>query len=216
MLGLITKREIFHAQIALFVVVALQLAVWMINGELLVGPQYVVLPIEAALALFIGFANGRMAHRHPVYHSASLILLALVSVANLSSLLLVLHALIIQHAAFTGPELLGSAIAIFVTNIIVYALWYWEIDSPGMSNTRWTKNDKDFHFPQQNTPQDYPRWRPQFVDYLYISITNAINFAPADAKPITHAAKMLMASQALISVFTLALVIARSVSILGS
>lgn len=215
MLRLIAKREIFHAQIALFTVIALQLAVWMINGELLVGPQYVIIPIEVALALFIGFAHGRMAH-HALYHSASLILLALISVTNVMSLILVLHSLIIGHSTITGTELLGSAIAIFITNIIVYALWYWEIDSPGLSSTRWTKNDRDFHFPQQNVPQDYPKWRAEFVDYLYISITNAINFAPADAKPISHASKMLMASQALISVFTLALVIARSVSILGN
>jgi uncharacterized membrane protein len=97
----------------------------------------------------------------------------------------------------------------------VYALWYWEIDSPGLTRTLWSKYDKDFQFTQQDLEQEFPRWHPQFLDYLYLSITNAVNFAPADARPLTRQAKMLMASQSLISVFTLALVIARSVSILG-
>jgi uncharacterized membrane protein len=126
-----------------------------------------------------------------------------------------LNELIIVHAAVSGPELLASAIAIFITNIIVYALWYWEVDSPGLSRKRWSKNDQDFQFTQQERKEEFPVWRPEFLDYLYVSTTNAINFAPADARPLTHGAKLLMGSQALISVFTLALLVARSVSILS-
>jgi uncharacterized membrane protein len=155
------------------------------------------------------------ARRIGIHHFLALTLLALLSVANVSSLILVLNSLIISHTAISGPELLASAIAIFMTNIIVYSLWYWEIDSPGLTRKHWTKSDQDFQFTQQDLKQDYPNWRPEFLDYLYLSVTNAINFASADARPITHAAKLLMGSQALVSVFTLALVIARSVSILG-
>lgn len=216
MLRLIAPRELLYAQLGLFVAIALQLAVWKINGALLVGPQYVLIPIEVALALFIGFAGRPGTGKYPVYHLFSLALLGLVSFVNVSSLMLVLQSLIVSHTVISGPELLGSAVAIFITNIIVYALWYWEIDSPGLSHTKWTKSDQDFQFPQQEQKHDFPGWRAEFLDYLYISVTNAVNFAPADAKPLTHVAKMLMGSQALISVFTLALVIARSVSILGT
>lgn len=216
MVRLIATRELFHAQIALFVAIALQLTVWKVNGELLVGPQYVLIPIEVALALFIGFAGWGRMRQNVVYHFFALALLGLISFANTSSLMLVLHSLIVGHTAITGPELLGSAIAIFITNIIVYALWYWEIDSPGLSLTRWTKNDRDFQFPQQEVKSQFPNWRAEFFDYLYLSVTNAVNFAPSDARPLSHTAKLLMGSQALISVFTLALVIARSVSILGT
>lgn len=216
MLRVLAKRELFHAQLALLVAIGLQLAVWRMNGQFLVGPQYVLIPIEIALALFIGFGSKRTTGKRGISHLASLVLLGIISVINVVSLILVLHALAIQHVAVTGPELLGSAIAIFITNIIVYALWYWEIDSPALSNTRWTKNDKDFQFPQQDMKQEFPGWHAQFFDYLYLSVTNGVNFAAADTKPLTHAAKLLMGSQALISVFTLALVIARSVSILGT
>jgi uncharacterized membrane protein len=216
MLHRIAKRELVHAQLGLLVAIALQGIVWKINDELLVGPQYLIIPIELGLALVLGFTvNRHVAHRMGIHHALTISLLALLSVANLSSLMLVLHSLIITHATLTGEELLASAIAIFITNIIVFALWYWEIDSPGLSRTRWSKNDKDFQFTQQDIKQDFPGWHPEFLDYLYLSVTNAVNFAPADARPITHGAKLLMGSQALISVFTLALVIARSVSILG-
>lgn len=213
---LIAKRELVHAQIALFVAIALQIVVLNVDSDLLVGPQYLLIPTEIFLALVIGFtARAQLSRKRALNHAVPLALLAIVSVGNLTSLILVLGSLIITHAAITGPALLGSAIAIFMTNIIVFSLWYWEIDSPGLSRTRWTKNDKDFQFPQQNMPQEFPGWRAEFLDYLYLSLTNAINFAAADAKPLTHAAKLLMAAQALVSVLTLALVVARSVSILG-
>lgn len=128
---------------------------------------------------------------------------------------LILRQLVGDGSGFSGYQLLGSAVAIFLTNIIVFALWYWEIDSPGLTGRRWSRHDRDFLFLQQDKPQEYPGWQPNFVDYLYHSVTNAINFAPADTRPITRQAKILMGSQALISVTTLALIIARSVSILG-
>ncbi|MEK7152439.1 MAG: hypothetical protein AAB834_00700, partial [Patescibacteria group bacterium] len=209
-------RELIHDQIALFFAFALQILVLNINHELLVGPQYIIIPTEIFLAIIIGFTvNRHSVRKRGIHHALALILPALISVANISSLVLVLHSLVITHAAVTGTELLSAAIAIFITNIIVFALWYWEIDSPGLTRKRWSKNDQDFQFTQQDLKKDYPNWRPEFLDYLYLSVTNAINFAAADARPVTHAAKLHMGLQALVSVFTLALVLARSVSILG-
>jgi uncharacterized membrane protein len=214
---LITRREMLQAQLALIIAIALQFVVLKINEELLLGPQFVLIPTEIALAVLVGFTVNRyLAHKYRIHHAFVLILLGLVSVGNVGSLMLVLHSLIVGHATISGTELLASAVVIFITNIIVYALWYWEIDSPGFTRKRWSKNDKDFQFPQQDKPEEFPGWRTEFLDYLYLSLTNAINFAPAEAKPLTHSAKMLMGSQALVSVFTLALVIARSVSILGA
>lgn len=213
----IANRERLQAQCALIVAIGLQIAVWKINNELLFGPQLLIIATELALAVVIGLgSNIDSIRKIGFHHSFASILLALLSLANIASLGFVLNALIITHVALSGNELLVSAIAIFMTNIIVYALWYWEIDSPGLSGHRWSKQDKDFQFTQHDLKQDYPGWQAEFIDYLYLSVTNAINFAPADARPVTHGAKLLMGSQALVSSFTLALVIARSVSILGS
>ncbi|MDB5186158.1 MAG: putative rane protein [Candidatus Saccharibacteria bacterium] len=217
MLHKISRRELVQAQMGLFIAIALQVIVSRLNHELLVGPQSFIIPIEIILAILIGFTvNRRRSHERGLHHTFALTLLALISVANISSLVLVLNSLVVSHASVSGLELLSSAIAIFMTNIIVYALWYWEIDSPGMTRKRWSKEDKDFQFTQQDMKDEFPDWQPAFLDYLYLSVTNAINFAAADARPLTHASKLLMASQALISVFTLALVVARSVSILGT
>lgn len=213
----ITRRELIQAQIALFVAILLQIVVSYTNHGIFFGSQTFIIGTEIALALIIGFTvNAQKMHARGVHHNAALVLLGLISAANISSLVIVLHMLVTGDTILDGLELLSSAMAIFMTNIIVYALWYWEIDSPGLTRQRWSKADKDFQFMQQNRPSEFADWRPEFVDYLYLSLTNAVNFAPADTKPITHAAKMLMGSQAIISVLTLALVLARSVSILGA
>lgn len=205
-----------QVQAALLAAIGLQLVTRHIGNELLPGAQYVIIGVELALALLIGFTvNRHRASNLSPHRALAVLLLGLVSIINVSGLIYVLYSLLISHAGLSGESLLASALAIFATNIIVFALWYWEIDSPGLTRTRWSKHDKDFQFTQQDHPAEFREWRPQFGDYLYLSITNAVNFAPSDARPLTLQAKALMAVQSLVSVFTLALVIARSVSILG-
>lgn len=217
MLRLIAKHELIHAQIVLLLAISLQSVVWQLNNELLQGLQYLLIPAEIILALLISLTVSlRTLRKRGVNHAVALMLLATITITNVASLVQVLNSLIVTHASLTGIELLGSAMAIFITNIIVFALWYWEIDSPGLSGHRWQKSDQDFQFTQQDLKGQFTNWHPEFLDYLYLSVTNAINFAAADARPLTHGAKLLMGTQALISVFTLALVLARSVSILGT
>jgi uncharacterized membrane protein len=214
----ISRAEVMQVQLALLAAIGLQIVTRSIGNELLPGSQYVIIIIELVLALLIGFTVNRHRERKVgVHHVIAILLLGLISVINVSGLIYVLHSLIINHAALNGEQLLASALAIFATNIIVFALWYWEIDSPGLTGMHWSRHDKDFQFSQQDVDlvDSFKEWRPQFGDYLYLSITNAVNFAPADVRPLTLQAKALMAVQSLISVFTLALVIARSVSILG-
>lgn len=211
----ISKIELLHAQLALLVAIGLQFVVWRVYHGF-TAVQMVIILTEIVLAVIVGFgANLRTLHNKAMHKMAAFVLLGLISGANISSLIIVLNSLVSSNSALTGLQLLASAIAIFLTNIIIYALWYWEIDSPGLTSTTWSKSDKDFQFTQQDLVKEFPDWRPQFADYLYLSMTNAVNFAPADTRPLTRGAKFLMGSQALISVFTLAIVVARSVSILG-
>jgi uncharacterized membrane protein len=212
----ITWKELLLAQIVLFVAIGLQIFSWSISDSLTYGPHPLIIVSEIILSLVIGFSA-----RHPqivgrsLYRTFSFVLLGLISAENISSLIVVSRLLITQGSHLTGYELLASALAIFLTNIIVFALWYWEIDSPGLSGKKWSKHEKDFQFTQQELSRDFKGWTPSFSDYLYLSVTNALNFAPADTRPLTSQAKALMGVQALVSVFTLALVLARSVSILG-
>ena len=211
----LSKSELTQAQIALFVAIILQIAVWQLNHRVFSDFQYIVIVAQLVLALILGFTTSVKSLRgRAVQHNTATILIGLVTLANFASLAVVIYALL-QGQIANGLTLLGSAIAIFFTNVIVYALWYWEIDSPGLTNRRWTTSDKDFQFVQQDMPEEFPSWRPRFVDYMYISVINSLNGATPSAHPLTGNAKMLMATQAVISVLTLALVVARSVGILG-
>lgn len=211
----VSKTELIEAQVALFVAIALQIVVWRINHGVFSQLQYVIIAVEVALALLLGLTSSiRNLRGRVLQHTTATVLIGLITLANFAALGVVIYALVTGHAT-NGAMLLGSAIAIFFTNVIVYALWYWEIDSPGLTNRRWTKSDKDFQFTQQNIVHEFPHWKPEFTDYLYISVINSLNGANTGAQPLTKHAKMLMATQAAISIFTLALVVARSVGILG-
>ena len=211
----IATREIVQAEIALLVAIVLQIIEYQVNHGF-TEVQFFILLAEIAMVSVVSLSlRLKSFHGRGIHRVAAIALLILLSAANLSSLVIVLQSLIAGSYASSGLQLLASAVAIFVTNIIVFALWYWEIDSPGLTRRRWSDQEKDFQFTQQDMKQEFPHWRPEFVDYLYLSVTNAVNFAPADTRPLTRSAKLLMSSQALISVFTLALVIAKSVSILG-
>lgn len=213
----ISESEIFQAMFALLAAVSLQILTALFGANIVPGAHYFIVFAELVLAALLAFSiNVQRARVWGLHHLFAIVLLGLITVANVSGLIFVLNSLIVGHGTLEGEQLLASAVTIFLTNIIVFALWYWEIDSPGLTNERWSKNKKDFQFTQQDHPNEFKDWQPQFGDYLYLSVTNAVNFAPADSRPITLQAKLLMASQALISVFTLALVLARSVSILGS
>jgi len=212
----IKNRELLQAQMTLLVAIGLQFLAAHISSTLLPAAHYLIILIELFLVFVIGLLlTTRKSRARRIDHTVSVVFLAILSVANIGALIAVLKALIVEGGLHDGKQLLASAVVIFLTNIIVFALWYWEIDSPGLSGKKWSKHDKDFQFTQQDKANEHPGWSPEFGDYFYLSITNALNFAPADTRPITRQAKYLMALQALVSVFTLALVVARSVSILG-
>jgi uncharacterized membrane protein len=106
--------------------------------------------------------------------------------------------------------------AIWLTNIIVFALWYWEFDRGGpVARANGDRMYPDFLFAQMTSPQlAPPDWEPAFSDYLYLSFTNAAAFSPTDVLPLSRWAKMGMTAQAIVSVVTVALVVARAVNIL--
>jgi hypothetical protein len=155
-----------------------------------------------------------------------IILIAIVNFFNLASVLLLI-------AGFFHPEkaklqsaamILRSGLQIWLTNILVFGLWYWELDANGpdaraRAGTATEARNIDFLFPQiQMAGRDLPcidtSWKPQFYDYLYLSFTNSTAFSPTDVMPLSRWAKALMTVEAMISLVTIAIVLARSVSLL--
>ena len=118
----------------------------------------------------------------------------------------------------TGPQLLLSAVVVLVTNVITYALVYWELDDGGpiARALTETRDHPDFQFPQdENRQLAQPGWAPALVDYLYLSLTNSVAFSPTDAMPLTHRAKLVMGLESSISLVTILVVGARAINVLG-
>ena len=115
-----------------------------------------------------------------------------------------------------GALLLAGG-SIWAVNVLIFALWYWELDRGGPADRcHAMRMYPDFLFPQlQQTGLAPPDWKPFFTDYLYLSFTNAISFAASDVTPLTRWAKTMMMLQSAVSVAAIALVIARAVNILG-
>ena len=147
--------------------------------------------------------------------SASLLLIALVNLANVASLGLLVH-VVLTGGVVTGGQLVFSGIQIWLTLILVFALWYWEVDRGGPTiRGHADQRSPDFLFPQMATHElGQTDWMPGFVDYLYLSFTNATAFSPTDTLPLTSRAKVLMLIEALASITTVVMVAGRAVNIL--
>ena len=137
------------------------------------------------------------------------------SAANIYSLGALTHFLL-HHSTPNARALIVAGVLIWLTNFLIFALWYWELDRGGPGK-RAAGHDEapDFLFPQMTDDRIEPvQWRPVFIDYLYVSLTNATAFSPTDTMPLTHMAKFIMGVQALVSLVTIGLIVSRAVNIL--
>lgn len=191
--------------------------------RLTVGPTWLPPLLELGLlAALTVMAPVRHTTEIKLQRILSICLIALVNLTNIASLGLLIAALLhkgvaLHGAPITGSILLQAALQIWLTNILVFALWYWELDRGGpVDRHRADHRQPDFLFPQMSTPGcTRGTWVPHFVDYLYVSFTNATAFSPTDTLPLTTWAKMLMMIQSLASLVTVGLVAARAVNILS-
>jgi uncharacterized membrane protein len=180
------------------------------------GPRWLLPALEAVLLVVLLFASPRQLEGpHPVRRRLSLSLTALVSAANITSLALLAHQLL-HHNVTNGRGLIVAGSLIWLTNVIIFGLWYWETDRGGAGmRAAGCDGPPDFLFPQMNDDRiEPPNWRPHFVDYLYVSLTNAVALSPTDTMPLSRTAKSIMGVQSLVSLVTIGLIISRAVNIL--
>jgi uncharacterized membrane protein len=146
---------------------------------------------------------------------ASLTLIAILSAANAASIVLLVH-LLVSGAHAQARLLLRAGVHMWCLNVLVFALWFWELDAGGpVARRAAAPRERDFLFPQQGTPElKAPGWEPRFLDYLYVSFTNATAFSPTDAMPLSRWAKMLMLVEAAASLVLAVMVAARAINIL--
>jgi uncharacterized membrane protein len=205
---------VWHVQLAVLAAVALQLA---LPDRFTVGTHYVIPGIELLLVLALLLTTPReRIFRSLKRRVNALLLIGLISAANGYALVHVANQLL-QSSVSDGRGLIIAALNIYLTNIIIFALWYWEMDGGGPGQRHALKRyELDFSFPQQQSEEiSHPLWKPTFADYLYVSSTNAMAFSPTDTMPLTRRAKMLMLAQSVVSLVAIALVAARAVNIVG-
>ncbi len=187
----------------------------LLPSRLAVGPKW-LLPVLVALPLIPLTARR---HRHPDnepwVHHVAVALVGIITLANFTSVVLLIHH-VFYATQIGGRQLLYSAATIWATNVIVFGIWFWEVDRGGPVRRPGAKaRFPDLQFPQMGQPSlAPPDWRPQFTDYLYTSLANGTSFAPADAMPLTMVMKGLFGLESLISFITIAIVAGEAVNII--
>jgi hypothetical protein len=200
------------------VVAAIILTILM-PDDVRLGPNWLLPLIEGALLVaLIAGDPGRIDRRSAPLRALSvgLVFVLILGGALWATALLTSHLIEGGRETDSADALLKAGSIVWVSNIIAFALLYWELDSGGAAARAHNAPAKavGFAFPQQMSPELAPaHWRPRFIDYLYLGFTNATAFSPTDAMPLAPWAKITMAVQALISLVILGLVIARAVNV---
>ncbi len=186
--------------------------------SLAVGPRWLLLAVVAALQVPLYISRRRDHHRFN--QVLGHVLLGVITVFMVWSLGLLIHALPLHKES--PVTMLRSAVALWLTNVIVFASWYWRLDGggPHARDMRAFHCDGAFLFPQMTLdPQTRAEmgetgWSPQFVDYLFLAFNTSTALSPADTAVLSRWAKVLMMVQATVSLAVIALLAARAVNIL--
>jgi hypothetical protein len=205
------------ATLAVLAAVTLQVS---LPARLTMPPRYALPVIEVLLVVGLSLANpDRIDKRDNRLRLVGIGIIALLSLANMGAGVRLVSALVEGHGpAESAAQLLVNGGSVYITNVIAFGLWYWELDRGGpAARAHGLREHPDFLFPQMASPDLAPHnWEPFFLDYFYLSFTNATAFSPTDVLPLSRWAKAAMALQSAVALVIVALVIARAINILGS
>jgi uncharacterized membrane protein len=182
-------------------------------GDLILGGGWMRWIIPALLVVLIIVAAARPVAESDRRRHLGIVLAGLITLANASAIALLIYG-IVTEGGFEGRYLIVAALQVWFTNVIIFAVWFWEIDGGGPRHRAITRpGPHEFLFAQYTLPGPWT-WRPAFWDYLYLSFSNSVSFAPADVLPLRHRMKALMAVESILSLLVILLIAARAISIL--
>ncbi|HEY1975312.1 MAG TPA: hypothetical protein VGG89_02055 [Candidatus Baltobacteraceae bacterium] len=217
----------WHASLAVIAALILYIT---LPPKLTVGPVWAAPLAVLAILIPLSILAPRRHRETRRMRFWGILLIAIVNFFNIASVVMLINGFF--HPSRTAElqsaaTLLRHGLQIWFTNILVFGLWFWELDGDGPdarahANAATEFKNADFLFPQMGMamqgqpclPCVNPTWKPQFFDYLYVAFTNSTAFSPADVMPLSLWAKSLMMLEALISLVTVAIVLARSVSMI--
>jgi uncharacterized membrane protein len=210
-----TGEHRWPVALAIVGLVALQ---WLTPRELAFEPRWLLPVLELLLlALVLSVDPFRTSRESRLVRVASLALVALASLALTWSTARLAIALAAGDLSDDPLVVLITGAVIWLTDVGVFALWYWELDRGGPAARAQARRPyPDLFFPQMAERQLAPsNWRPSFLDYVYLAFTNGTAFSPTHTLPLTHAAKATMLLQASVSFAIIIFVVARAVNILS-
>jgi hypothetical protein len=178
-----------------------------------VGPSWGLFAIIAFLMIPILISSRRGDHH--ITRVLTLVANGIITVAMIASLIHLVNG--IPGHLESPKALLRSAIALWITNVLVFALWYWKLDAGGPMGRSHPQALKkgSFLFPQMLDRQNIdPNWTPQFLDYLFLSFNTSTAFSPTDTAVLSRWAKLIMMLQSIISLTVIVFLAARAVNIL--
>jgi uncharacterized membrane protein len=186
---------------------------WALPEPLSVGPSWLLLAVVLVLLIPMVVSN------HVGRHDITRILIfgadGMITIAMVASLIFMIEG--IPKHRDPPTTLLRSAIALWLTNILVFALWYWKLDAGGpvKRERRRGRLESAFLFPQMLTQGDVdPSWSPHFMDYLFLAFNTSTAFSPTDTAVLSRWAKATTMLQSMISLTIVVLLAARAVNIL--
>jgi hypothetical protein len=207
----IERRDPFWAaQLTVLVAILLGLA---LPSELTIGTPWIVPAVEIALLVGLVATTPRPpTEHHQTRRQLRMGLIGIVSAINVVALLS-LTELLLEGSNVNGRDLLVGGVVLWLTAVLLFGLWFWELDRGGPIRRRLDKErPPDFLFPPMSDGEWVPKdWEPRLGDYLYLSFTNAAAFSPAESVPLTRTAKVLMSLQTLGSLMTMAITISYAV-----
>jgi uncharacterized membrane protein len=208
----VRRRDPFWpAQLTVLVAILLGLAM---PSNLTIGAPWVMPAVEAVLLIGLVVTTPRPPTGHDQRRRFMRIaLVGVVSAVNVVSLFLLARSLV-QGGQVSGRALLEGGVILWLTAVLLFAVWYWELDRGGpVRRMLDEERSPDFLFPTMYEDEWRPEgWSPELLDYLYLSLTNAASFSPAETIPLTRVAKVMMSLQTLGSLATMAVVLAYAVN----
>jgi hypothetical protein len=197
---------------AILVLVAIGVLYALLPAKASIGPSWVLLAVEAVFILPFVIATLTRRRVLPVtLRVGSLILLGIVT---LTLAVGIGHLISTLKGNVNGINLIRSGLLLYGFNILVSALWYWEIDGGGPEQRRQADHQAtDFLFPQQ-MGENGGNWAPHFFDYLYLAFTGATAFSPTDTIPLSRRAKFLMMLEAILALIIISFVVSRAINII--
>jgi uncharacterized membrane protein len=188
--------------------------------------EWWLLPVMEVVLLVIIIAQDphRIDEPSKAARRTTIVLIAVMTIGTLGAVAILVYDIVTgdlpwfvaSKESLTATNLLGRGAALWVTNVIVFSLWYWEFDRGGPVGRAWRAEvPPTFAFPENVTPElTTGDWVPQYPDYLYLAYTNATAFSPTDTLPLRTWAKMAMMGQSMLSLLIAILVVARAINIL--